>query len=203
VDKANSRFYFDLMIQEEMRQKQLHDILYTSPLFQGIFAKAHEVELPNWYIAGGCVTQSVWNSILGLHPLHGLKDVDLVYFQENQSEKAEEESRKKIKSLFKDLPIPIDVINEARVHEWYPKKFGYEIPAYKSTEDGISCWLPAFSIGVRPESSSLKIIASFGLSDTFDMVVRPNKRQITEEIFNKMVARLKKDWPAIQVLPWS
>jgi hypothetical protein len=191
------------MITEEVRQRQLIDILNASPLFQILFARASEIELPNWYIAGGCVTQTVWNSLLGLNPLHGLKDVDLVYFQENHSENEEEDSRKKIKYLFMDLPIPIDVINEARVHEWYPKKFGYEIPAYMSTEDGISCWLPAFSVGVRPEGYGLKVQAAFGLSDIFEMIIRPNKRQITEEIYNKMVSRLKKDWPTIQVLPWS
>lgn len=188
---------------EESLQKQLEEILYASPLFQILFEKASEIDLPNWYIAGGCITQSIWNSKLGLDPLHGLKDVDLVYYQANQSEGDEELTRKTIKDLFHYLPIPIDVINEARVHEWYPKKFGYEIMAYKSTEDGISCWLPAFSIGVRPETYSLKIYSSFGLSDAFAMVVKPNKRQITENIFNQMVSRLKKDWPTIQVLPWS
>jgi hypothetical protein len=190
------------MVPESIHQKQLRLILQASPLFKILFSKANEVHLPNWYIAGGCVTQSIWNSILKFDPFHGLKDVDLVYFQANQSENEEEEVRKQIKYLFKNLPIPIDVINEARVHEWYPKKFGYEIPAYKSTEDGISCWLSAFSVGVRPENSDLKVIAPFGLSDTFNMVVRPNKRQIDEVIFNKMVSRLKKDWPMIQVLPW-
>lgn len=191
------------MASEKAHQKQLHNILHASPLFQILFAQADEIDLPNWYVAGGCVTQSIWNSLLGLDPLHGLKDVDLVYFHSNESKTAEENVQKKIKSLFKNLPIPIDVINEARVHEWYPKKFGYKIPAYQSTEDGISCWLPAFSIGVRPENSNLKITASFGLTDAFEMIVRPNKRQITEDIFNKMVSRLKKDWPTIHFLPWS
>ena len=124
--------------------------------------------------------------------MHGLRDVDFVYFQKDQSETDEEIDREKIKTLFKDLPVPIDVINEARVHEWYPEKFGYPISAYTSSEDGISTWLPAFSIGIRPEDLSLKIYAPFGLSDAFDMTVRPNKRQITEDIFLKMVSR--REW---------
>lgn len=191
------------MNSEEVYYQQLQFILNESPLFRSLFARAPEVELANWYFAGGCVTQTIWNSLLKLDPLHGIKDVDLVYFQANQSESDEEEVRKMMMRLFKDLPIPIDVINEARVHEWYPKKFGYEIPAYKSTEDGISCWLSAFSIGVRLENSNLNVFAAFGLSDAFDMIIRRNKRQITEELFNNMVSRLKKDWPTIQVLPWS
>jgi len=56
---------------------------------------------------------------------------------------------------------------------------------------------------VRYEDSDLKIYAAFGLSDAFDMIVRPNKRQITENIYNKMASRLKNDWPSIQVVPWS
>ncbi|MBK7890685.1 MAG: nucleotidyltransferase family protein [Bdellovibrionales bacterium] len=191
------------MESKNIFQEQLEQILWQSPVFRPIFNLAAQVELPNWYVAGGCVTQTIWNWQMGLEPLHGLKDVDLVYFKNAQSESDEHSERQRIKKLFKDLPIPIDVINEARVHEWYLTKFGYEIPAYSSTEDGINTWLPAFSIGIRPEASGIKLFAPFGLTDAFEMIVRPNKRQITEEIFNKMVLHLRKDWPDIQVISWS
>jgi hypothetical protein len=182
-------------------QNQLKSILHSSPIFQSLFKKSYLIDLPNWYVAGGCVTQTIWNWKMKLDPMHGLKDIDLVYF-DSQSEN-EELDRQKINTLFNDLLVPVDVINQAHVHVWYPKKFGYEIPAYTSTEDGISTWLPAFCIGVRPEDSSLKVFAPFGLTDAFEMVVRPNKRQITEAIYSKMTLRLLKDWPSIKIVPWS
>lgn len=174
-----------------------------SPVFQRIFALSPQINLPDWYVAGGCITQTIWNWKMRLDPLHGLKDVDLVYYNAGQSEADEESDRLKITRLFANSPLPIDLINEARVHEWYPSKFGNEILPYVSTEDGISSWLPAFSIGIRPEAAGLTIFAPFGLTDAFNMIVRPNKRQITEEIYNKMVTRLRKDWPALQVMSWT
>ncbi len=181
----------------------LETILRENSLFQMIFLRANQVNLPNWYVAGGCITQTVWNWKMRLPTLHGLKDVDLVYFNPNESALDEEAQRLRIKKLFSDLPIPIDVINEARVHEWYPKKFGYSIPPYTSTEDGISTWLPAFSVGIRLEGTQFKIFAPFGLSDTFNMIVRVNKRQITGSIYTNMVNRLQRDWPNIQVIPFD
>lgn len=184
-------------------QQNLERILKENSLFQMISSCTDQINLPEWYVAGGCVTQSVWNWKMKLPVLHGLKDVDLVYFDPNETEADEEQQRIRIKELFSGLPIPIDVINQARVHEWYPKKFGYSIPAYTSSEDGISTWLPAFSVGVRAENSKFKIFAPFGLNDTFNMIVRMNKRQITKEVYDTMVKRLQRDWPTIEVIPFD
>lgn len=191
------------MEEETSLRRQLEKILRLSPVFQPIFELATRVELHNWYVAGGCVTQTIWNWKMDFDLLHGLRDVDLVYFKAEQSVEDEESDRLKIENLFGDIPIPVDVTNEARVHEWYPTRFGYEIPAALSTEDAISTWLPAFCIGVRPQAPGLLIFAPFGLTDAFDMIVRPNKRQITEKIYNEMTLRLRKDWPTMQALPWS
>ena len=191
------------MDSEKSLLVRLEHILRQSPLFEQIFPLARQVNLPNWYIAGGCITQTIWNVKMGYDPWYGLKDIDLVYFKAGQSEADEILDREKIKKLFQGLLIPVDVTNEARVHEWYPEKFGFEIPVYSSTEDGISTFLPAFSIGIRPDHSGLKIFAPFGLSDAFEMIVRPNKRQITEDIYARMVHRLRTHWPSIQVVAWN
>jgi uncharacterized protein len=181
----------------------LERILKTSVLFQMIFDRSHKIDLPGWYIAGGSITQTVWNSKLNLSPLHGLKDIDLVYFNSNETEFQERAQKQKIRAIYSDLPIPIDVVNEARVHQWYTEKFGYSIPAYKSSEDAIQTFLPAFSVGVKIENKELKIFAPFGLADTFNMIVRPNERQINEDIYMKMVERLKADWPQIKVISYG
>lgn len=178
-------------------------ILKDSPILKILFELSEKIQLSDWYIAGGCVTQTLWNQKLGLDPLHGLKDIDIVYFNKHENSANEKEQRDKMAKLFSALPLPVDVINQARVHEWYPEKFGYSIPAYSSTEDGIATWIPAFSLGVRPHSNAFHVTAPFGLNDALEMIVRPNKRQITEGIYNKMVARLLRDWPTIKIVPWN
>jgi hypothetical protein len=182
--------------------RDLETILYKSPLFQVLFEKAFHIKLQNWYVAGGCVTQTIWNFKCGFNPLHGLKDVDLVYYDASHSEIEEEQHQKRISNIFSNLQIPVEIVNEALVHKWYPQKFGYKIAPYYSSEDGIRTWLPAFALGVRIDRSGFKSFSPFGLEDTFEMIVRPNRSQVNEEIYYNMVNRLKKDWPSIQVIEW-
>lgn len=185
------------------KESRLLDILLASPAFRSFFECAHKIHLPNWYLAGGALTQTVWNALLGLDPLHGLKDLDIVYFNRDETEVVGQLRRIEIQSLLAACPLVIDVVNQARVHEWYPEKYGYEIAPYHSSEEGMSTWLPAFCVGVTVVEGALRVFAPRGLEDTFAMVVRPNKRQITEEIYQCMTTRLTKAWPAIKVMPWS
>ena len=181
----------------------LKQVLMRSPLFQDISSVADQIALKNWYVAGGCVTQTVWNSKLGLDPMHGLKDVDLIYFDADESEREQTENQTRIGKILSRLGIPVDVKNEALVHTWYAKKFGYEISPYQTTEDGIRAWLPAFAVGVRPSPDHFVVFAPYGLEDLFKMVIRPNKLQITEEIYVGMIQKFKDRWPAIEVIEWS
>lgn len=174
-----------------------------SPVFQGISAVADKIALNNWYVAGGCVTQTVWNSMSGLDLMHGLKDVDLIYFDDEELEEDQVKNQTRISEILSKLEIPVDVKNEALVHTWYEKKFGYQIPPYETTEDGIRTWLPAFAVGVRPSPSSFVVFAPYGLEDLFQMVIRPNKLQITEEIYAGMTQKFKARWPSVEVIGWS
>lgn len=191
------------MPSEIPKEQELVKILKASPLFQNILDVADRVPLKNWYIAGGAVTQTVWNWRMGFEPLHGLKDVDLVYFDDHQSDDDQALSQLQVQDLFSEITIPVDVKNEALVHRWYAKKFGYEIPPYNSTEDGIQTWLPAFAVGVRPMRDDFIVFAPFGLDDLFGMIIRPNKKQITEEIYKEMVQKFTARWPRAEVISWS
>ena len=69
----------------------------------------------------------------------GLKDVDLIYFDEQDlSFEAEASHERRLRDLFQNLPIELDVKNEARVHLWYEDRFGYAIKPYSSSADAIA-----------------------------------------------------------------
>lgn len=106
-----------------------------------------DIELPNHYLAEGSVTQAIWNKKLGNPPLYKVKDFDVVYFDEiqNTPEAKFEEEIEKLKSF----KVPVDVKNQAKVHEWYGSKFGNDIEPLKQSEDGIRMWLPCFAVGVK------------------------------------------------------
>jgi hypothetical protein len=169
------------------------------------------LELPNWYLGSGGVTQTVWNKRHGFDPGHGIRDYDLVYFDAaDLSREAEDDRSRATHRLLADLDIDVEVTNEARVHLWYEADFGVAIPPYRSTEDAISTWpTTATSIGVRygspedPLSDELVVYAPFGLSDLFALVVRPNTALVTREVYQAKARRWAGLWPGLTVVPWA
>ncbi|WP_062269353.1 nucleotidyltransferase family protein [Endozoicomonas arenosclerae] len=158
------------------------------------------VGLPDYYLAGGAITQVVWNHKLGLPLLNNVKDFDVVYFARHE-QYHEAEFQRQIDVLV-NHDIPVDVKNQANVHEWYPLKFGNEIEPYSSSEEGIASWLPAFAVGVRLEEGGLKVFAPYGLEDLMNMYIRPNKTVMTEQSYRNMTKSFKHRWPEVTIESW-
>lgn len=57
-------------------------------------------------------------------------------------------------------------------------------------------------MGVRLENEELEVIAPFGLDDLFGRIVRPNKAQITEEIYRSKWEKWQSRWAGLTVIPW-
>ena len=179
-------------------------IMFNETLSEAI-ERAKTLDLDNYYISAGCITQTVWN-YLSNNPLdYGIKDIDFVYFDDNNLDlEAENQVILKIKNLYSDLKIQIDIKNQARVHLWYKSHFGYEIKPYSLLEDAINTWpTTATAIGVRKEkNNNFKVYAPFGLNDLFGKIVRANKVQITEEIYKSKVVSWTNKWADLTVIPW-
>src|SRR5262249_10164928 len=135
---------------------------------------------------------------------HGISDVDLVYFDGNDlSAETEARHAERIRALFADLGLWIDVKNEARVHLWYAEKFGTALAPYVSAEDAISTFrTTATAVGVQPRAGGLHVFAPCGLSDLLGLVVRPNKKQITQAIYDAKVKKWRAKWPDLRVVAW-
>ena len=102
------------------------------------------------------LAQTIWNLGCGQPAEFGLKDVDLIYFDEQDlSFEAEASHERRLRDLFQHLPIKLDVKNEARVHLWYEDRFGYAIKPYSSSADAIATFpTTATAVGVRQIRSS-------------------------------------------------
>jgi hypothetical protein len=109
------------------------------------------------------------------------------------------------KKIFADIPIEVEIRNQARVHLWYEEKFGRPCPQHHSTESSMTTWgTNTALIGVRlRDDGEWDIFAPWGFSDMFRLTVRPNQLIMTEEAYNKKVQRWIKIWPEIIVLPWK
>lgn len=182
----------------------LEGALATNPVVSAILQRVPQLGLADWYVGAGGVTGTVWNVLHGFDPLHGIKDYDLVYFDpQDLSAEAEAATDRRVREILADVQVELDVTNEARVHLWYPTRFGPTIPPYQSTEHAISTWpTTASSIAVRVHRDSLVVCAPFGLRDLFAMVVRPNKAIINEHVYNDKASRWADHWPRLRVLPW-
>ncbi len=162
------------------------------------------LNLSAWYLGAGCVTQTIWNLAHGKTPSADILDYDLVYYDRDLSEEREGTVARKARELVADLHVELDVTNEARVHLWYPRRFGYRIRTYQSTEDAIGTWpTTATAIGVRPSGHQLEVWAPFGTDDLFNLVVRPNRVQITPAIYDAKVTRWIARWPSLVALTWE
>ncbi|MGG4048591.1 MULTISPECIES: nucleotidyltransferase family protein [Paenibacillus] len=183
----------------------LTSIILMNPVLDSVFKKAPKLKIENYYIGAGCITQSIWNHQCGYPITQGIKDIDFVYYDPDLSFDKECEVIERVKGLFDDVPISVDVKNQARVHLWYEQHFGYAITPYFSLEEAINTWpTTATAIGLRKnENDAWRLYAPFGLNDLFGLIVRANKAQITKEIFEKKVLRWKTNWPDLIVIPWD
>jgi uncharacterized protein len=166
------------------QRSKLIEIIINNSIFDELLNKLENLTIPKYYIGAGCVAQTIWNYLSDFPLLHGINDIDIAFFDnENITIEYENKIIDKIKSEFSNLKTKLDIKNQARVHLWYKEKFGYNIAPIISLEDGINRWpTTATSIGIRKEDNNYNIYAPYGLNDIFNKIVRANKIQITKKI---------------------
>jgi len=192
------------LVSDELFLK-LQSIVAESPILSPFFERWEDIALPDGWLVAGAIAQTVWNHAFGLPPAHGINDIDIVYLDATDlSEDAEAAHAARLRSIFSDLPVWIDVKNEARVHLWYEAKFGYAIEPYRSVADAITTFpTTATAVGLQRRGDDLALCAPFGLSDLFETIVRPNKKQITSQIYANKVNRWVALWPGLRVIDWG
>jgi uncharacterized protein len=170
-----------------------------------VLAEAAEMGLPGWYLVAGCLYQTVWNVVTGRPPESGILDYDLAYFDVSDlSWEAEDAVIRSGNKVFGHLPAPVQMRNQARVHLWYEQKFGVPCPPHASSEAAIDTYEATTAcLGVRLEPDGRwRIYAPHGLSDVFNLVVRPNPVLAPQHVYETKVERWRRQWPDLTVLPW-
>lgn len=186
------------------QKDRLLDILLKSSSIKYLLDNTQKLEVSNWYLGAGSIGETVWNFLSKHPPDFHIDDLDLVYFYDKDLSQAYEQGiQGKANKIFKEVPVRVEAINEARVHLWYQKDYGKKIPQYLNTEDAITSWPSTFtSVGVTKENGTYEVFAPYGLYDIFMMIVRPNKRQVTEEGYENKCKTWKSRFPYLTVIPW-
>jgi hypothetical protein len=162
--------------ESELRER-LTAILRASPPLMQVLSVARHLCLPDWLVFSGAVYQPVFNHLTGRPLDYGIKDYDLGYFDPSDlSYEAEDAVIGRVKSAFDEpLRSMVEVRNQARVHLWFPAKFGEAYGPLSRTAEALERFASAtFAVGVRSEPDDrLHIEAPFGLADLFSLCLRP------------------------------
>jgi uncharacterized protein len=147
--------------------KRLEMILTDTPIDRVLRAIA-KLNLPNWWLAGGAVRNTVWRSIFGDNCGLVIKDFDIAFF-DTAGNRSQELAAKT--SLTEQFPHEqFDVKNQASFARW---RLGSR--PYTSTEDAVTDWLhTATAVGVRLDAQGQwQFFTPYGLDDLFDGIIRP------------------------------
>jgi hypothetical protein len=184
-------------------EARLVETVRADPDLMHVLTVARSLDLPDWRIFSGAVYQTVWNA-LGGHPVgYGRKDYDLGYFDPDTSWDAEDLVIKRVAAAL-DEPFrsEVEVRNQARVHLWFPDRFGEPYEALTGTDEALARFVaPAFAVGVRLErDDTISIAAPFGLEDVFSLTLRPNPDRPRAKGWDKAVESAQARWPELKVL---
>jgi hypothetical protein len=170
-----------------------------------VLTHARSLVLPQWRLVAGCLYQTVWNHQTGRLRGTGIKDYDLIYFDERDlSWQAEDAVIKRAAHRFGALG-PVEVRNQARVHLWFEQRFGMAYTPPHSADKALTRYASAVhAAGVRLEDDwRLDIVAPFGPDDLFNMIIRPNRALANGPSHNAKGQRVKAIWPQVTVLAWD
>ena len=165
--------------------------------------EARELALPDWWIVSGAVYNSVWNAMEGKPAGHGIKDIDLFYFDPDVSWEAEDHVIQHAARHFSGA-IPVEVRNQARVHLWYQDRFGHPALPLTDCEESLFRFASeTHAVAVRlTANDQIEVRAPFGLDALFEMRMVPNTRVLNRRTHETKGARCQSLWPGVTVEPW-
>lgn len=183
----------------------LETILRADSIVWPAVERAREFALPDWMIVSGAIYNTVWNHLTGKPAGHGIRDVDLFYHDASDlSWDAEDEVIQLGAAHFAGVALPVEIRNQARVHLWYPRRFGGEVPAFTSSMQALNYFAAeTHAAGVRLDPDDrLAIAAPFGLDHIFSFRMVPNRTFENRRTHTEKAARAKALWPELAVEDW-
>jgi uncharacterized protein len=181
-------------------------IIRADPAIMQLLDRLRSLGLPQWRLVAGCLYQTVWNALTGRPRGTAIRDYDIIYYNdEDLSWEAEDAVIREVTATTSDCVGPVEVRNQARVHVWFPQRFGCAYPRLAAADDALRYYASmVHAVGVRLEHDDrLDIVAPFGLADMFAMVIRPNRALDNAASYVSKAERAKANWPNVVVEPWE
>lgn len=188
MDELTRRF-----VQDAVRNRCNRTLLECLP----------DLGLPDAWLVGGCLFQTVWNLLDGQPPEAGIRDYDIFYFDpDDLTESAEQTVQQRAQSTFAELGVQLEVKNQARVHTWYLAYFGRHCPPLQNAREGINRFLVgSTSVGLCQVDGAACVHAPYGLDDLYAGILRANPSVDHGELYGRKARDYLARWPWLQVPP--
>jgi hypothetical protein len=186
-----------------MDTERLIEAVLQNPANRIILERLPVLGLSDAWLVAGSLFQTVCNVLTGRAPDYGIKDYDVFYFDEDTSWEAEDAVIRRVTALFADLGVTVEARNQARVHLWYPGKFGVAYPPVRCCTESIDRFqVVASQIGVRPaQQGRYEVYAPRGLDDLATLTVRPNlSANFLPHFYEAKAAAWKVRWPELTIV---
>lgn len=188
--------------QQSPQHQELARIVTCSPWFMSALQVVRSLQLQSWCIGAGAVRNLVWDYLHGYKEPSTLADVDVVYFDPDAAAGQDEKLQQRLQTTCPT--IPWEVTNQALVHTWFERYFGYSVEPLHSLTEAVATW-PEFatSVGVSlGVNDQIDIIAPHGLDDLFAMRVQRNPSRVSLETYQSRVAQKQyvKRWPRVTLV---
>jgi len=187
----------------ETQRAALLDIVMASPVLMRTLGLARGLDLPDWWLVSGAIYNQVWNHLTGRPEMYGVKDIDLFYFDPDTSYEAEDRQIRRAAATFPATP-PVELRNQARVHLWYPDRFGQAYPELPHSRAAIDLFASrTHCVGLRLlGGGALDLYAPYGLDDIFAFRLTPNTTLNNSATHAAKGARQMALWPELTLVPW-
>ena len=186
------------------QRQALVDLIQNDAVLMAFLNGLNELGLPDPLLGSGAIYNTVWNALTGRPRHRGIKDADIVYFDPcDRSYEAEDQVIRRTQAYFADSPIPVEVRNQARVHLWFPEKFGLAYPMLNCSADMLLYFATkTHAVAARIENGEIVIFAPFGLDDLFSFRLTSNPVLANRATHESKAARAMALWPELRFEPW-
>lgn len=189
----------------DAQAEAVRGIIRQSPLLMAVLERLRALALPDSWLVSGAIYNSVWNHLTGRPPLTGINDIDLFYFDASDlSYEAEDRVIRRAEPVFADLPLPVQIRNQARVHLWYELHFGAAYaPLTRSCEAVDRFASTTHAVAARLDvEGGIALYTPYGLEAMLAFRVVPNRSTENRETHERKAARASAVWPELVVEAW-
>lgn len=183
----------------------MKQFIASKPDLMAILHLIRQWDLPDGWLVSGAIYQNLWNEITGRPQGTGVKDYDIIYFDDSDlSWEAEDRVIKRADLAGGDLGLVLELRNQARVHLWFESRFGFAVPPMTNSLESLNRYASTtHAVAARlNERDEIEIAAPYGLRDVFSMYLRPNRMLPNGPSHDAKARRFLEIWPELTI-EWS